>query len=123
MVSLGEPQVIAEWIDRFYHKKPCIWLKETDEIKEVLQHNQIIFVNSPCKEFIKKMSYILTYPVSTNNNGKTITFDDEEIFINNGCKVIFVFNKIEEVPPEVKSSGVFCLKMFEHKESKFHLAV
>ena len=29
-VCLGEPQVIAEWVDRFYQKKPCVWLKETD---------------------------------------------------------------------------------------------
>ena len=87
----------------------------------MLQEDRIIYVNNPSKELAKKISYIMTPSLTQTNNGKVFLLDDEEVIVNNGCKIIFIFKNAEDVLPEIRASGVFILRIFEHSQNKIKL--
>lgn len=43
--------------------------------------------------------------------------------MHHGCKVVFIFDRAEDINPEVRLSGFFTLKIFDHHSTKLHFAL
>ena len=96
-VTLGDPDLVSSWINNSFRKKQYIWFKEGDELRQMIQQDQLIFIVNPSKELMKNISTILKPLLTNQTNNKCVLIDDEEVTINNSCKIIFIFNKIEEI--------------------------
>jgi hypothetical protein len=100
VVALGEPGVVTQWVNRSLKGKACVWLSESDELRELVQLDQVIYISNPSKQLVEKAAFLLSKSASqpSSSTAKNMRFDDEDINLHQGCKVVFIFSNLQDIP-------------------------